>query len=68
MAPNRKAAFPSKAGRPEKTASNTTARKNTIPPSTRQHIKQRIVCAACWGLIPTPLAEWLIVRLGVRHD
>lgn len=68
MATNRKAAFPSQPGRPEKTASNKTVRKNTIPPATRQHIKQRIVCASCWGLIPASLAEWLIVRLGVRHD
>lgn len=68
MAPNRKAVFSGRPGFEGKTASNKTVRKNTIPPATRQHIKQRIVCAACGGLISASRAEWLIARLGVRHD
>lgn len=68
MGPNRKAAFPSKAGNLEKTASKTTARKNTILLTPRQWIEQRIVCAACWGLVPVSWAEWLLAHLGGRHD
>lgn len=67
MIPNKKTASPVQAGTLGEAAANTTARKNTIPPTARQYIKQLIVCAACWGLIPTSWAEWGIARLGVRY-
>lgn len=67
MTRKRKATLPVKAGTLGK-AAPTTARQDTIPPTSRQRIKQRIVCAACWGLVPVSWAEWLIARLRVRHD
>ena len=62
-----KAAFPPKAGRPEKTASRT--RINFINSRYfRQRIKRIIVWMAVWGLIPLRVAEWLIQRGGLAHD
>ena len=62
-----KAAFPSKAGRPEKTASRSEI--NLISSRYfRQRIKRIIVWMAVWGLISVRVAEWLIQRGGLAHD
>lgn len=68
MAPKRKAAFPSKAGRPEKTASKTTAGKSTIPPTRRQRIKAIIFWLGVWGVLPSGVVDWLIQRGGLAND
>ena len=62
-----KAAFPPKAGRPEKTASRTVTNL-IISQYFRQRIKRIIVWMAVWGLIPVWVAEWLIQRGGLTHD
>ena len=62
-----KAAFPSKAGRPEKTAS-TTGIEIINSRHFRQRIKRIIVWMAVWGVIPACGAEWLIQRGGLAHD
>ena len=62
-----KAAFPPKAGRPEKTASRT--RINFINSRYfRQRIKRIIVWMVVWGVIPACGAEWLIQCGGLAHD
>ena len=62
-----KAAFPPKAGRPEKTASRSEI--NLISSRYfRQRIKRIIVWMAVWGVIPAWVAEWLIQRGGLAHD
>ena len=62
-----KAAFPPKAGRPEKTASRSEI--NLISSRYfRQRIKRIIVWMAVWGVIPAWVAEWLIQRGGLTHD
>ena len=62
-----KAAFPPKAGRPEKTASRSEI--NLISSRYfRQRIKRIIVWMAVWGLISVRVAEWLIQRGGLAHD
>ena len=30
--------------------------------------KQAIVHLACWGVIPIPLADWLLRNGGLRHE
>lgn len=62
-----KAAFPSKAGRPEKTAS-TTKIKFINSRYFRQGINRIIVWKAVWVLIPVRVAEWLIQHGGLVHD
>ena len=34
----------------------------------RARLKALIVCAACWGLLPIDLADFLIQRGGLNHD
>lgn len=35
---------------------------------TKAHIKAIIIGAACWGVLPVKLVEWLIHRGGLRHE
>lgn len=58
MMRKRKAAFPSKAGRPGKTAPKTDQNHNKNQPI-RQRIKQTIVWLAVRGLIPIWVTEFL---------
>lgn len=67
MVKKSKAAFPSKAGRPEKTA-YTTRLKHINSRHFRQVIKRIIVWMGVWGLIPIWVAEWLIQHGGLTHD
>ena len=62
-----KAAFPSRAGRLEKTASTTEMRLINSR-YLREQIKRIIVWMAVWGLIPVWIAEWLIQHGGLKHD
>lgn len=41
---------------------------HTRPGSMKQRAKALIVTAACWGLIPVKLADWIIKRGGLRHE
>ena len=34
----------------------------------KSKIKQLIVLAACWGLLPLSTADWLIQSGGMRND
>lgn len=67
MTPNRKAAFPSKTGNLEKTASTPVCNRN-FSRTIRQRIKQIIICSCTWGFIPVGVAEWLLRRGGLAND
>ncbi len=67
MVKKSKAAFPSKAGRPEKTAS-TIGVKLINSRHFRQVIRRIIVWMGVYGLIPIWVAEWLIQHGGLTHD
>lgn len=47
------------------TPMTATSRNST---ATKARIKAIIVGAACWGVLPVKLAEWLIRRGGLRHE
>lgn len=40
--------------------------KDTAGRGIRQCAKRIIVGAACWGLLPVPMADWIIRRLHVE--
>jgi len=67
MTRKRKAVRPVWPANQGKTASDTTAVQNTIPKTTRQRIKQAIVCAGCKGLLPARLVCWLLRKGGLTH-
>ena len=52
------------AGLRTRAASKTDFKRNHK--SLRSRIKALIVGAACWGILPVKLAEWIIRRGGLR--
>lgn len=52
-------------GEGEQKAGDDLMQNNTQQPSKRQQLKQIIVWLAVHGIVPIPLAEWLIRRGGM---
>lgn len=42
--------------------------KNNAIPRYKQRLKRLIVGLALWGLLPSALADFLIQRLGLKHE
>lgn len=54
--------------KPIKKATGKVALVNPDKLNFKTKSKQTIVRLACWGVIPMPLADWLLRIGGLRHE
>lgn len=56
------------AGGREAFQDTTNSAKNNAIPRYKQRLKRLVVALALWGLLPIAWADFLVRRLGLKHE